>query len=379
VTATRRLPVLLSALLPAAALALAGCATSPGETAAAAAPVPIDEVLGTVDLTAVAGEPAAEEHRVAVLDVAALDDGRASVLLSGQDTRLVEVLPGEDAPVAGDVVTLPDLRRSSSVHAVADGGVLVVGSDDRGPLLLTVRDGEVTEQRLEHGGSVGSAVLSPDGATLWIGLHAHEAADDVRLLAVDVATGRVTRGVALGPGSSADAWPRELLPRPDGGVVAVVRDPSQDTAPDLVAEFDARLQPAAEPWGVHPVIEEDVRRAASVGVLPDGAVVVVSEYRDGSRVSVVRDGELDTEAGVELIGDVPVVSAGPVPGSVTLLQAGGRSAVVSLDPVTGDLREEVLLCGELAVFADLGLSADGRRGAAAGSCGDSDVVAVLVG
>ncbi|MGY1726509.1 hypothetical protein ACI79J_06015 [Geodermatophilus sp. SYSU D01062] len=374
-TPTRALPVLLTA----GALVLGGCTAAPDDTAAAAAPAAFDEVLGTVDLTDVAGEPAAEEHRVAVLDVEALDDGRALVLLAGRDTRLVEVRPGDDAPEVGDVVELPALGRRSAVYALPDGGVLVVGSDDRGPALLTVRDGEVTEQRLGRGGTVGSSLLSADGATLWIGLGAREAPDDVRLLAVDVATGRVTRGVPLGATFGPAAWPQELLARPDGGVVAVVWDPSRDAAPHWVARFDARLAPAGEPFGIHEGTEEEVVREASVGVLPDGAVVVVSQYRDGSRSSVVRDGVLDTKAGVDLIGEVPVVQAGPVAGTVTLLLAGSRPAVVTLDPVTGDVEEDLVLCEELALFADLGLSPDGTRGAAAGTCGDTEVVAVLVG
>jgi hypothetical protein len=381
VTATRRLPALLAALLPAAALALAGCATSPGETAAAA-PGPFDEVVGTVDLAAVAGEPHPDDRRVRVLDAAALPDGRAYVLTWGEQVRLVEVLRGEDGPGIGQVVDLPALGRGAALHHGPDGELLVAGSDEDGPVLLTVQEDEVTERRVDGGAPVLSSVLSADGGTVYLSLAPVEEQGEVgRLVAVDAASGEVTGEVPLGEGLDPRARAHDLQPRPDGGVVAVISNPMPGGALDWVAEYDAVLRPVVAPFGVVAALGTSDWPEVSVGVAEDGDLVVLTEVRDGRQVSVFSAGELGSTVDADFTGPVEAVVAGPSDGLVTLSWGlgGADPVVVTLDPATGELGEPLDSCESLGGHDALDLAPDGSWGLAAGSCGDSDVVAVLVG
>ncbi|SFT50973.1 hypothetical protein SAMN05660657_01174 [Geodermatophilus amargosae] len=374
-TPTRCLPVLLAA----GALALAGCTAAPGGTAAASAPVPFDEVLGTVVLDAVAGEPHPDLPRVQALDAATLPDGRAFVLTWGADVRLVEVLPGGDGAEVGDVVDLPDLGRGATLHPSADGALLVAGSDDGGPVLLTVRGSDVTERRVDVGRPVLSAVRSPDGATVYLSLApAEETGEPARLVAVDAVTGEVTGTAPLGTGLDPRARAYRLLPRPDGGLVAVISDPAPGGALDRLAEYDAALEPVVVPFDVVAAVGTSTHTDVSVGVTGDGDVVVLTDVRDGRRVSLFSAGELRGSVEVAVTGPVDAVAAGPSDGLVTLAWST-EPALVTLDPATGELGEPLSSCDGLGGHDALDVAPDGSRAVAAGSCGDDDVVAVLAG
>ncbi|MGY1731097.1 YncE family protein [Geodermatophilus sp. SYSU D01045] len=372
----------LPALLAAGALVLAGCSAAPDDTAAAAAPTAFDEVLGTVVLDAQAGPPEGDAPRTRVLDAAALPDGRAHVLTAGATVRLVEVVRGDAGPAAGDAVELPGLGGGAELEVTADGDVLVVGSDDEGPVLLTVADGGVTERRVDDEGRVLASALSPDGGTVYVSLAPEEeTGTPARLLAVDAATGEVIGSVPLGAGLDPRARTARLLPRPDGGVVAHISNPAPGGAQDWVAEYDADLGTVTAPFGVVAALGVDGRTEVSVGVADDGDVVVLTEVRDGRRVSRFSAGELLGTVDADFTGPVDAVVAGPPAGLVTLAwgRGGADPVLVTLDPATGELGRPLATCDTLGGHDALAVAPDGTWAVAAGPCGDDDVVALLVG
>jgi hypothetical protein len=211
----------------------------------------------------------------------------------------------------------------------------VAGSDGDGPVLLTVQEDEVTERRVDGGAPVVSSALSPDGGTVYLGLAPVEERGEVgRLVAVDAASGEVTAEVPLGDGLDPRARAYDLLPR-----------------------------------------------EVSVGMAEDGDLVVLTGVRGGRQVSVFSAGELRGTVDADFTGPVEAVVAGPSDGRVTLAwgRGGADPVVVTLDPATGELGEPLDSCESLGGHDALDLAPDGSWGVTAGSCGDSDVVAVLVG
>ncbi|MGY1780098.1 hypothetical protein [Geodermatophilus sp. SYSU D01036] len=168
--------------------------------------------------------------------------------------------------------------RCAALEVTPGGGPLVVGSDDDGPVLLTVADGGPAERRVDDPGQVLASALSADGGTVYVGLAPQEETGvPARLLAVDAATGEVTATAPLGAGLDPRARSARLLPRPDGGVVAVISNPQPGGAQDWVAEYDADLGTAVAPFGVVAALGASGHTEVSVGVADDGDLVVLTE------------------------------------------------------------------------------------------------------
>ncbi|MBM7808280.1 hypothetical protein JOD57_004117 [Geodermatophilus bullaregiensis] len=332
-----------------AALLVTGCTSGSPEPAP---PRPFTEVLGTVDLDAVA------PGGVDVLDLAPTEDGGALALLAGTDDPAVGYLASVTAEGLGDVRRIDGV--GTQLFLTPDGTALAAGPDR----LTAVRSDRSAVTGL--GVTVTTAALSPDGRRLYA------ATEKGTLASVDVATGDVLTETDLDEGLTVHT----LAVRDDGGPTALLSDAR---APDLadvavLAGWDAQLERMTGPVELAP--DRPASIPSALRLADDGTAVAVLTAGSGDdpfRVVVVAGGEVTASHAVPGTDRVPADLAVTPDGRAAHLPVAGfevESGVITLDLASGEQVGDVRLCEGQATFGRVALAGD--RLTVIGSCITSD-------
>jgi hypothetical protein len=180
----------------------------------------------------------------------------------------------------------------------ADGGPGGYGFQVVDPVGGAVRTTTLVPYRNGTTFASGRSVLDPTGRTLYLFVTAAAGIDvDERLLAVDVATGRVLAERDLGREvAAASEYPVSrqlagLVARPGGGVTLVFDASPTAIAADRIPTlltFDPQLQPVGAPVLVTHLLEGAETQAVAAGI--DGTVFLLVEVTGGTWLLAVPDG-----------------------------------------------------------------------------------------
>ena len=246
--------------------------------------------------------------------VVAVPGGGAHVLLSSRDPeppqRLVTVGPADGGAAITGWAPMPRVLDVWGMHRLMDGTVAVSGQlpADGGPggygfqvvdpVGGAVRTTTLVPYRNGTTFASGRSVLDPTGRTLYLFVTAAAGIDvDERLLAVDVATGRVLAERDLGREvAAASEYPVSrqlagLVARPGGGVTLVFDASPTAIAADRIPTlltFDPQLQPVGAPVLVTHLLEGAETQAVAAGI--DGTVFLLVEVTGGTWLLAVPDG-----------------------------------------------------------------------------------------
>ena len=266
---------------------------------------PLTTVVAAVDLT-----PATPRVFARTAGAVAAPGGGAYVVLTPADRDLPQTLVtvGATGGITG-TAPMPRVDDVWGLHVLADGTVAVAGhvrAGDAPGYGFRVADPAGGEVRTtiaapaEQGtaSAIGASALLPGGSTLYLFVSTDTLAGTrERLLAVDVASGRVLAERNLGADvAAASSQPvgRQfggLVPRPSGGVTLVFdASPTDDATariPTLQA-FDAALVPVGGPVRATELAEgAEIQAVAGAA---DGTVFLLVEVDEGTWVLAVPDG-----------------------------------------------------------------------------------------
>ncbi|MGY1743773.1 MULTISPECIES: hypothetical protein [unclassified Blastococcus] len=377
-----------AALGAALLVAAAGCSAAgsgPGDAAGStAAPAvgdggALDTVAASLAVRELGGVTIAQDAAVGpdgepvlLFAVDADEDGPLAVVRPTATSGWGQVvLDASDGPIWG-----------SGLDVAPDGTVVVAGyGGDAVAVSRIAPDGTVSTVPVAYDlrpdrGSVTSTALSPDGAVLYLAAH-RVGEDAVRLLAVDVATGRVSAERVVP--STGRSWNHaEAIAVSADGTVLVGLDTQSVPDGPQTAEL-ARFTAALEPAGAVPLLPGapayDIRELA---VAPDGAAVLAvheGAISDAAGVlalvlvgpgatTAVRVATVSEEPAVDVLAVDPAAGHAYLGG---LRQPGGVDAVTvtPVDLATGAVGVAVPLCDGWSVDALVVAAPEGPAHAAA--------------